>query len=197
MTSYRHQFRAFHPAALLAGMLSAVFAATWLDGPLPIPGRSVKDLLLPMAPMALFLAGLRSQATLGYIDEIRHPNARTRRLKFALALIFVAVASGLAAGAISQSTSTEILMRNGIFYIGLALLTPSKWESGTGLLIVGYSLLAWMLGSEGPRQPADAWALPMTNEDANLSTVITALVAIAGTLRITLMRPDPATKIDL
>lgn len=174
--------RAFRIPNFLIAATVPIIAAAWLDGPLQIPGRDIREVVVPLSPIALYFATRSSIRPMFYIDEVRHRHRHARRTVVALGALTITAAACLVAGSISGSIGAEPLIRNGLLYVGLALVTPSRHEAVTSVIVSVYSALAWMLGSAGGQREVADWAIPMLPGRSTLGIAVTASIVSAGLL---------------
>lgn len=182
--------RAWRLRALLTAAGAELALVGWLDGPLPIPGRSVRDVVTPFAPLAFGFGLLAcSRALVSATLELRHPRRPARRLGFLLAVFAAGVLTALGAHAIAPSVESAMLVRNLVFFCGVVLLAGEARMSAALLGLVSYCTVAWIIGAGGMGMSAKPWALPLLPSDHWGAALVAACTGAAGMLRFVLARP--------
>ena len=167
---------------LAVGVGVAVVA---LEGPIAVPGRGVNEVVTPLLPIALVAGHATSSAILRTSElERRHPHYRQRRLALLGVVLVIGAAASWAASSLAGS-STTVLLRNLVLFLGVQLLA-GRAVDGALLGLVLYGAACWVLGSNGLDVDPDPWALPLLPVDSVTAAAIAALSAVAGTARLLL-----------
>lgn len=173
---------------LLAG--SHVVISFWLDGPIVIPGRTVKDVVTPFAPL-LFAFGMVacSRALVLFVPEVRHRRRAARRTRFLLVVWMIGGLSTVLAATIGSTVGVLALERNLALFLGFVTILGVSRSTQALFLASAYCCACWILGSMGTTLPPRAWALPLQPLSHLPTLGISVLAWITGAARFVFARP--------
>ena len=160
-------------------------AVVALEGPIAVPGRGVNEVVTPLLPIVLVAAHATSSAVLRTsVLERGHPHYRQRRLVLLGVVLVIGAVVSWAASSLAGS-STTVLLRNMVLFLGVLLLAGKSVDSSL-LGLVLYGAACWVLGSNGLGVDPEPWALPLLPAESVTAAGVAALSAVAGTARLLL-----------
>lgn len=187
-------FRALRLDRLFIAAALYLTAALLLRDPIPVPGRTLDDVVLPLLPLLLVAGYLVVERVLTtFVVEVRNPH-RVRRRSWVIALavallVAVALASNWLGG-----VPVIVQVRNGLGFLGLVLLVGARNSHAALLFLVVFGAISWVLGAGGQVEPPAFWALPMAEQDSVIAGFVCLAIFAAGVLA-TLLR-SPALKMS-
>lgn len=165
------------------GLAVMIMANLLLHGPLPVPGRDVRDVVWPLSPLLLVLPLVASAAQFALPFELRSRRSAVRRMVFLAAALLMIVAASTVSAVQQSQIDPQVLQRNGLFFLGLGLVAGWKHADTVLLAVTGYCALAWLLGSGGTSSLPQWWALPYQPFDHRAVLLVSVATGVAGILR--------------
>lgn len=170
----------FRPLGL--GLAGAVVLSSAWQGPVSIPVRQdVAEVVWPLAPclFALVIPGVASRA---HTDQERCAprSGWLRRAAFVAAL---ATAVLLSAGLLAVFHPFEVVLRNGLMLVGLALAgTVVLPDSVRWIPVSFFPIVTWLLGARSAGQPPAGWAVLLHAPGSAPASWAAAGCLLVGTL---------------